>query len=115
MNFVNHPANSPAKLAGLPASGNRQSGILPFILPNWQEAEGALGRNSATRQFSRQSVGIPEGWNRVSRQTSRQNGGIAVIGGSAFHHPAMMPLGISTRTFTRTFCPVRVNRNPDTL
>ncbi len=39
MNFVIYPANVPAKLAGLPASGSRQFGILPFILPNWQEAE----------------------------------------------------------------------------
>jgi hypothetical protein len=56
MNVVIHPANSPAKLAGFPANGRQQSRILPFILPNWQEAAAAFGRESATRQFSRQSV-----------------------------------------------------------
>jgi hypothetical protein len=56
MNFVPPPANSPAKMAGLPANGSRQSGILPFILPKWQEAEAAFGWTNATRQFSRQSV-----------------------------------------------------------
>jgi len=56
MNVVIHPANSPAKLAGFPANGRQQSRILPFILPNWQEAASAFGRKSAMRQFSRQSV-----------------------------------------------------------
>jgi hypothetical protein len=43
----------------------------------------------------------------VSRQISRHFGGIAVTGGSAFHHPGMKPPGIPSRTFTRTFCPDR--------
>jgi len=56
MSFIIHPANSPAKLAGLPASGSRQFGILPFILPKWQEAAAAYGQNRAARQFSRRGM-----------------------------------------------------------
>ncbi|MDD5676574.1 MAG: hypothetical protein PHW60_01105 [Kiritimatiellae bacterium] len=51
MNFISHPANSYAKMAGLPANRRSRTRILPFSLPEWQETQATTGWKHAARHF----------------------------------------------------------------
>jgi len=51
MNLIYQSANSSAKMAGFWVTRSPRTGILPFILPKWQEAQIASVWSNASRHI----------------------------------------------------------------